>query len=839
MQGPFFANADQYSTTANLKVAVVLHLFYEKQWPEFREALANLQVPYQLFISLPPESRFDTLIFRDFPEAIVRKAANLGRDVAPFVALMPELQAFDAVCKIHSKRSDVGHQSWRRSVINGLLGTKQRVETYLAAFAHEPDLVLAGPRKWYIDGPKHGGETEQAIQFQHGKMPSNWGFFAGTMFWCRPQVFAGLERIYPRDIFTSHTDDDGHPEHAIERLFGLIPHQAGKKILLLDELDERVTIDLARNLVPRSDFSTIYSEVREESAARFDPPALPKDKAPSLLVSDIHDRHQGFVSDKWTNTLLHYDRIMPEFRDRDVRLLEIGVQNGGSLEVWASYFAHGRIFVGCDIDPACAFLKYADPRISIVCADASAALCRTKVMELSGTFDLIIDDGSHRSGHIIASFLQFLPILEPGGIYIAEDLHCSYWPEYEGGLDLATSALAFFRVLTDLINKEHWRGDPSVSARFEVFTKAYNLEIDPKMFEGIVSIEFANSLVVLRKGHPQDSLLGQRRVRGQIAQVNASVVPSGEVDLKAPQVNGGAKVPTIVGSDAISISVVVPFFNGSTYLPAAIESVRRQSRPAREIIIVDDGSDAKEAKWLADFAKTADFRIVTQQTNTGQGGARNAGISAATSTHICLLDQDDLFLPHHNQALVETWREMAARKPSLALVFADLNKLDEAKRSLTPNLFPHRSKPVPDTPEEFLARDAQIFPSTTLIERGAAVAIGGFDTRMRGYEDDDLYLRLVLAGYEIAFCPKNVSVWRRHPLQTSQSEAFLQSAETFFAKWLNYPWPKGVSADIARTNLRARFLASCRIMLADRPSALHPAIRELEALVRSTPDPAE
>ena len=832
MQQPFYTNTvDPVDGSATMKVAVVLHLFYEAQWPEFCDSLANLHAPFQLLVSLPPESRFDATILQEFPTAIIRKSANLGRDVAPFLAFMPQLQAFDAVCKIHSKRSEGSHQKWRRSCIDGLLGTPETVDAYLTAFANDPDLVLAGPSLWYIDGQKHGGETEQAIHLQHGKMPSGWGFFAGTMFWCRPQAYADLARIYPQDIFTSHSDDDGHPEHAIERVFGLLPHQTNKKILLLDE---KVTIDLARNLLPRLDFSEVLAEINE---THFDLTDQPTDNTASQLLSEIHDRHQGFVSDKWTNTLVHYDRIMPEFRDREVRLLEIGVQNGGSLEIWASYFARGRIFVGCDIDPACAFLTYDDPRIKIVCADASAQLCRTRVMELSGSFDLIIDDGSHRSRDIIATFVQFFPLLEPGGIYIVEDLHCSYWPEYDGGLDLASSALAFFRLLTDLINKEHWRGNTSVAARLEVFTKAYNLEIDPNMFGGIVSIEFANSLVVLRKGQAQDSLLGQRRVRGQIARVNASVVPLGEDRKQGSQAKGNETAPRIMRSDAISISVVVPFFNGSTYLPQAIESVRRQTRPAREIIVVDDGSDAKEARWLADFAKQANFKVLTQRANTGQGGARNAGISAATSTHICLLDQDDLFLPHHNQVLVETWHAMAARKAKLALVFADLNILDHETRTLKPNLFPHRSKPVATTPEEFIGRDTQIFPSTTLIARAALGAIDGFDTSMRGYEDDDLYLRLVLAGYNIAFCPKNVSIWRRHSQQTSQSAAFVNSAETYFRKWINYPWPEGIAPDLARTNLRARFLTNCQTMLKDRPPALHPAIRQLADLVRTTPDP--
>jgi len=73
------------------------------------------------------------------------------------------------------------------------------------------------------------------------------------------------------------------------------------------------------------------------------------------------------VSDKWTLYFSEHDRVLCKYRDKPVRLLEIGVQNGRSLEIWSQYFENGLLFVGCDVDPNCSVLHFDDPRIVLDC----------------------------------------------------------------------------------------------------------------------------------------------------------------------------------------------------------------------------------------------------------------------------------------------------------------------------------------------------------------------------------------------------------------------------------------------------------------------------------------
>lgn len=88
-------------------------------------------------------------------------------------------------------------------------------------------------------------------------------------------------------------------------------------------------------------------------------------------------------------------------------------------------------------------------------------------------------------------------MVRPGGIYISEDLHCSYWKEYGGGLNYDLSGLAFFKRLIDGINLSSWQSNgQSIRNAFDRFIETYQL--DANLLENCVaelaSVEFYDSL---------------------------------------------------------------------------------------------------------------------------------------------------------------------------------------------------------------------------------------------------------------------------------------------------------------------------------------------------------
>jgi demethylmacrocin O-methyltransferase len=132
-------------------------------------------------------------------------------------------------------------------------------------------------------------------------------------------------------------------------------------------------------------------------------------------------------------------------RTQPIRLLEIGVGEGGSLRMWRDYFAKGKVY-GLEIDRRKHFDASA---ITVFKGSQSDERLLAKIASDAGGFDIVIDDGSHRWSDQITSFKVLFPHVMPGGYYVIEDLHTSYWEKYASGNQ---SALAFLKEVVDEMN---------------------------------------------------------------------------------------------------------------------------------------------------------------------------------------------------------------------------------------------------------------------------------------------------------------------------------------------------------------------------------------------------
>ncbi|MDD3760169.1 MAG: rhamnan synthesis F family protein [Acidithiobacillus sp.] len=230
--------------------AVLLHLYYPDLWPEFQTFLKALPPPCDVYISLS-EGREDVLadIVRDMPEAVVIRHPNRGRDIAPRLALlrMARQRSYSQLLFLHTKKSphlrDVENihipflqhkdgNRWRRELLAELLETAPRA---LKAFAQQPKLGLVGPRGFWLHLHNDGNLPQIASLSQRfGLAPdlSRHGYFAGSMFWCRPEA---LDPLLALDLkFTDFEEEagqvDGTLAHAIERLFTLSAEGAGFEV---------------------------------------------------------------------------------------------------------------------------------------------------------------------------------------------------------------------------------------------------------------------------------------------------------------------------------------------------------------------------------------------------------------------------------------------------------------------------------------------------------------------------------------------------------------------------------------------------------------------------------
>lgn len=143
----------------------------------------------------------------------------------------------------------------------------------------------------------------------------------------------------------------------------------------------------------------------------------------ALSLPDVPDK-----SSQGHGYLEHYEQFFAPWRDKSVRLLEIGVAQGHSLVLWSRYFPLASI-VGCDIDLKRCKQPLPD-RVRLWEADQRSAASLVNMVNNLGDFDIIIDDGSHNSKDQVLTFDTLWPHLAAGGIYAIEDLHVNYFAEF-------------------------------------------------------------------------------------------------------------------------------------------------------------------------------------------------------------------------------------------------------------------------------------------------------------------------------------------------------------------------------------------------------------------------
>lgn len=192
------------------------------------------------------------------------------------------------------------------------------------------------------------------------------------------------------------------------------------------------------------------------------------------------------ISDKWDPYFDVYERYLSKYIDKQPKVLEIGVQNGGSIDMWLQYFGEGTQIVGIDIDPQCKQLSYPDC-VEIVIGDQANFDFWNDFLQTHRDFDIIIDDGGHTMIQQVTSLYTLFPQLNLGGTYICEDTHTSYFGDWGGKVNNNNSFQGISKQLTDYLNKEHI-GPGFISKKL---TNIFKDELN--------SIHFYNSMVIFEK----------------------------------------------------------------------------------------------------------------------------------------------------------------------------------------------------------------------------------------------------------------------------------------------------------------------------------------------------
>ena len=201
-------------------------------------------------------------------------------------------------------------------------------------------------------------------------------------------------------------------------------------------------------------------------------------------MNDLLELGKQYKSTKdWTGFLEIYSNYFKDYKDKEINILEIGIDKGESLKIWRKYFTSAKI---CGIDII--DIKFQIEGVDLIRANQTDEKTLKEICDKYNGFDIIIDDGGHYSKQIIISLNFLFDYLKDDGLYIIEDLQTSYFPRFDGSrlnLKKKTTSMNFLKSMADSINYEH---------NNKPFFRS-------KKFDGMVKyIHFYQNVAILKKG---------------------------------------------------------------------------------------------------------------------------------------------------------------------------------------------------------------------------------------------------------------------------------------------------------------------------------------------------
>lgn len=194
------------------------------------------------------------------------------------------------------------------------------------------------------------------------------------------------------------------------------------------------------------------------------------------------ENNQGNLINKWMHYFDIYDQYFHKYRGQEVVFVEIGVFQGGSLQMWKEYFGEKAKIYGIDINPACK--QFEDEQITILIGDQEDKNFLAEVKKQIPQIDILLDDGGHTMKQQINTFEILFDHIKDGGVFLCEDLHTSYWWRYGGGLRRRGTFIEYSKRLVD--DMHAW------------YSSSNNFKIT-KYTQSIRAIHFYDSIVVMEK----------------------------------------------------------------------------------------------------------------------------------------------------------------------------------------------------------------------------------------------------------------------------------------------------------------------------------------------------
>lgn len=205
---------------------------------------------------------------------------------------------------------------------------------------------------------------------------------------------------------------------------------------------------------------------------------------------------------KWLHYFPVYERYFSKFVNTDVRILEIGVLDGGSLRLWKRYFGPYARITGLDIDPDTK--KYEDHQTSIFIGNQSDTALLEEVHSKSGPFDIVLDDGSHKNKDVLQTFKFFHQVMSRNSVYLIEDTHSAMLPGYK---DIDESQSDIYKLMFDFCREISSGYDSRVGGEFT--ERVFGISF----FDSIIAIEYRDPIRRLSQSIVDESSARTKKVQ--------------------------------------------------------------------------------------------------------------------------------------------------------------------------------------------------------------------------------------------------------------------------------------------------------------------------------------
>lgn len=225
------------------------------------------------------------------------------------------------------------------------------------------------------------------------------------------------------------------------------------------------------------------------------------------------------------------------------------------------------------------------------------------------------------------------------------------------------------------------------------------------------------------------------------------------------------------------VSIILPTFNRLKFLPATIESIRKQSFVDWELLIADDGSGSELRTYLRQLENPPRIRVLWLAHSGNVSAVRNAAMHEARGEYVAFIDSDDVWPPEKLQVQMQSLLRHGTRDWG----YTGFTLVDEAGEPLTG----HRARSCPAIDgrvlDAIVKEEAVFVVSAVIVRRSLIVRVGGHDASLPVCGEYELWMRLAQES-EVDFVDQSLVDIRRHSEHSADDVAALADLAVILEK---------------------------------------------------------